>query len=203
VTGLSQSRPIFCGDAFVAALSLVLAMVQVKSAPTNRVYVAGHTPYIFEILDILCRWQRPVIWSSLFPRQGEADLARMLYERGTPAALTEYNPESWRKGDLVLLFSVPPGLTIRSGAARVIDLTEQAAGRLPRWEAVLAAQGVDSRLGFLCPIMEAFLSPKEVSSGRPRDNILEILRAGYELDVWDLFLDNRDGGLYNTIKGSV
>jgi len=193
--------PVYTGWYFTAALALVLAKERLATDKVRRLYVAGHTPCIPEIIDQLSRWHCPVLWSSPVPAQCEAILHQLYYERGCRAAVTAFRPMSWEPGDLVLSFNRPLAKLALASRADVIDLSPEADGFFPYLEQDLALQGIDCRLGYLGPIMESFVNSSRVLSENPRDSIIRTLAGGEAYGCWELILDNEPAAHYNSLKG--
>ncbi|MGE5453867.1 MAG: hypothetical protein ACM3O9_01575 [Methylocystaceae bacterium] len=194
-------RPLFTGWYFTAALALILARERLASDQVRRLYVAGHTPCIPEIIDLLSHWHCPVLWSSPVPAQCEAILHQLYYERGCRAAVTAFRPMTWEPGDLVLSFNQPLAKLALASRAQVIDLSPEAYGFFPYLEQNLIAQGVDRRLGYLGPLMEAFVNQGRVLSQNPQDSIIKTLAGGAAYGCWELILDNELSAHYNSLKG--
>ncbi|MGE5380857.1 MAG: hypothetical protein ACM3NT_07280 [Methylocystaceae bacterium] len=193
--------PIYTGWFFTAALALVLARQRLNGDKVNRLYIAGHTPCIPEIIDQLSRWHCPVLWSSPVPSQCEKMLHKLYYERGCRAAVTAFRPMNWEPGDLVLSFNQPLAHLALASRAQVIDVSPEASGFFPLLEKSLSMQGIDYRLGYLGPIMEAFVNEGQVLSENPRDSIIKTLTGGEKYGCWELILDNHTTANYNSLKG--
>lgn len=193
--------PVYTGWYFTAALALVLARQRLAANRVNRLYIAGHTPCIPEIIDQLSRWHCPVLWSSPVPSQCESILHKLYYERGCRAAVTAFRPMSWEPGDLVLSFNRSLANLALASQAEVIDLSPEAEGFFPYLEQDWRRKGIDCRLGYLGPIMESFVNGGQVLSENPRDSIIRTLAGGVTYGCWELFLDNELNAHYNSLKG--
>ncbi len=149
------------GDTFIPALALAVAENEFGESGREKLWLVGDFPGMVPLISLTARLGIPVAVQTAHPSRLEPIAHRLMYEEGVAVSLGSFNPASWGKRDVVMIFE-PAYLPFARDAARewnipVIDLTDDSTSLAPRLESELQEQGIDPSLKTTAPLLEAWL----------------------------------------------
>lgn len=189
------------GSGFIISMTLLKLTDRLADAEARRIILASDHSFCLELTPFLSeRFGLPLMLQSRTPARQEAAALRLLYDEGIPLSLGLFDPEKWRKDDIILAFDEPYAYWgSRYGRGIQMNLGENSSGHAPLLELRLAASGVAPFLHNLAPLMEAAIlaDGDEKTAGR---GLVEMIEAKGQ-DLWYYFLDNTGQSHYNSLKG--
>ncbi|MDD3269205.1 MAG: hypothetical protein PHX14_07780 [Syntrophomonadaceae bacterium] len=197
---LFKSLPLVFGDNFIKALASVLVRETLSRRDIKKLVVVGDTDYFADFINEISNLGIPVSLQSHHPSRQEVLAYRLLYEKGHAISTSYIKPQQWQRGDLVLMFdSDQQQLAITYPQAFYIKLGNDACNFALELEHRLYSNGIDHALHNLAPILEISLLSKagiwdrgieqNNAKGEEGQCFLLLQELGYELGLWDLFLD--------------
>lgn len=197
---LFSGLPMIFGDNFIKALASVLVRETLSRREIKKLIIVGDTEYFPEFVYEVSSLGIPVSLQNYNPCPYEVMAYRLLYEKGQAVSTSYITPQNWERSDLVLMFD-PDGqqMAISSPQAFCIKLSNDAIGLARELEGRLKKNGIDWALHNLAPIMEISLLSKagiwepdaeqNNAKGDEGRRFLLLQKLGYDLGLWDLFLD--------------
>lgn len=196
---LFQNLPLVFGDNFIKALASVLVRETISRRDIKKLVVIGDTDYFLEFIGEISNLGIPVSLQSDHPSRQEILAYHLLYEKGHAVSTSYIKPQNWQRGDLILMLDQDQRqLAITYPRAFYLKLSNNACNLALELEQRLQQNGIDHALHNLAPIMEISLLAKagicdrdaEQNNAREEGRCFLFLQElGYELGLWDLFLD--------------
>lgn len=196
----APAYPVIYGDSFIKALAAVLVRQSIESRSIDKIVVVGDMIELLPLLENLSRFPVPISVQNTHPTRHEVTAHKLLYEKGMAISNSYVNPESWQKGDLIVLFeSGYRRMVLASPQAFYIELANESRGLAPSLEKALLMVGMDASLQTLAPILESCLYTKagiqhqyvenEQLDFKPDHNeeFAKLIEAGEEMGVWEPF----------------
>lgn len=186
------------GDHFIKALALAFIKRILGRHGVKRVIIATDHEDLAAFIDYMPRLGVPLSVQSYHPARYEPIAYQMMYEKGLAVSTSLFNPHSWEKGDLVVVFDPRDRFIALSHQSMFfLQLGNKSCNLAPDLEVSLGSYGIKSGLHSLAPILELCLMPAATG--------LSPLNGGYGIDhpqafvaleeaassrgLWDLFLD--------------
>ncbi|MDD2620412.1 MAG: hypothetical protein PHC92_07065 [Syntrophomonadaceae bacterium] len=197
---LFNQLPLVFGDNFIKALASVMIRETLSRRNINKLVVVGDTEYFADFICEISNLGIPVSLQSHNPCRQEVMAYRLLYEKGHAVSTSYIKPQHWQRGDLILMFDPDQQqLAITYPQAFYIKLSNEVCNLALELENRLQKNGIDYLLHNLAPILEISLLSKagiwgsdaEQNNAREGEGqrFLVLQKIGYELGLWDLFLD--------------
>lgn len=192
--------PVIFGDNFIKVLAAVLVRDTLQNHAVDKLIVVGDMPDLIPLLEHLARYLVPISVQNTQPARFEYTAYKLLYERGLAVSNSYICPESWEKGDLILLFDAAcKRLALAARHTFYIELINESRGLAPGLENDLSRVGMDDHLQTLAPILESCLYTKagiEQASVEKLELDLQVnqsmelekwIKAGDEMGLWEVF----------------
>ncbi|MEN6327990.1 MAG: hypothetical protein ABFD18_17495 [Syntrophomonas sp.] len=196
---LFSNFPLVFGDNFIKALASVLVRETLSRRDIKKLVVIGDTDYFLDFISEISNLGIPVSLQSDHPSRQEILAYHLLYEKGHAVSTSYIKPQHWQRGDLVLMLDQEQQqLAITYPQAFYLKLSNNASNLALELEQRLQQNGIDHALHNLAPILEISLLAKagiwdrDAEQNKPKGEgqcFLFLQELGYELGLWDLFLD--------------
>lgn len=187
------------GDHFIKALAAAYIKHSLSRHDIKRIVIATDHEDLVDFMEYASRFDLPVSIQSFQPARYEPVAYQMMYDNGRIVSTSMFNPQSWSKGDLVVVFDPQDRfVAISPRDVFCLQLGNKSCNLAPSLEHDLQCHGVEARLHNLAPIMELYL---ERYSKKPPAEVLEphgantgqdfvpLDKAANSLGLWELFLD--------------
>ena len=153
-----SSMNIAWGNGFILALALVLVEEVVDAYGADRLFLVGDFPGLPGLISLVGEMGVPVVVQDLHPSRYEPVAHHLLYEQGVAMNVGRINPDSWSRGDAVLIFDpYYHRCAIGKKGILFISLTDDSCNHAPELEYNLRRQGLNGTLEYLAPILESCL----------------------------------------------
>jgi len=192
--------PALFGENFIKVLAAVLVRNTLERHAVNKLIVVGELPELIPLLEHLGRYLIPISVQNTHPARFEYAAYKLLYERGLAVSNSYICPDTWEKGDLILLFDAAcKGLALAAPHTFYFELINESRGLAPGLENDLNRAGMDDHLQTLAPILESCLYTKagikQVSvekveldfQVKQRAELEKLIEAGDEMGLWEAF----------------
>lgn len=192
--------PVIFGDNFIKVLAAVLVRDTLKNHAVDKLIVVGDMPELVPLLEHLARYLIPISVQNTHPARFEYTAYKLLYEKGLAVSNSYICPDTWEKGDLILLFDAAcKRLAMASPQTFYIELINESQGLAPGLENDLSRVGMDAHMQTLAPILESCLYTKagieqaSVESVelnfqiKQRVELEKLIQAGDEMGLWEVF----------------
>lgn len=188
------------GDNFIKALASVLVKETLSRRDIKKLVIVGDTDCFADFITEISNLGIPVSLQSYHPGRQEILAYRLLYEKGHAVSTSYINPQNWQRGDLILMFDPDQQqLAITYPQAFYIKLSNDVSDLALELENRLQNNGISHALHNLAPILEISLLSKagiwgenaeqNDARGEEGQRFLILQKLGYELGLWNLFLD--------------
>ncbi|MGI6467597.1 MAG: hypothetical protein GXZ09_10820 [Syntrophomonadaceae bacterium] len=187
------------GDHFIKALAAAYIKRTLSCHAVKRIIIATDHEDVAEFAEYAARFDVPLSIQSFHPAGYEALAYQMMYEHGRAVSTSLFNPRSWSKGDLVVIFDTQDRLvTISSRDVFALKLSNLSHNLSPLLENHLQNHGLEARLHNLAPIMELCLwmlaarANPRADASKAEDGLpvfLQLEKSATLLGLWELFLD--------------
>lgn len=208
---LANNYSVVFGDNFIKALANVLINDTLSKHDIKKIILLGETEAFEDFLEVIAGYEVPLSIQNQNPHQYEIMVHRMLYEKGCAISNSYIAPKNWETGDMIISFNQDKGgLIVGSPALYYLEFSNHSVNMAPDLETSLKINGITPSFHSLAPILETCLLAKAgfSSSNEEQDEtnlltggkfFLKLQEIGNDLGIWDLFLDNENRGLYNTL----
>ncbi len=196
---LFSNLPLVFGDNFIKALASVLVRETLSRRDIKKLVVVGDTDYFLDFISEISNLGIPVSLQSDHPSRQEILAYHLLYEKGHAVSTSYIKPQHWQRGDLVLMIDQDrQQLAITYPQAFYLRLGNDVCNLALELEQRLQQNGIDRALHNLAPILEISLLAKagiwdhDAEQNKAKGEgqcFLFLQELGYELGLWDLFLD--------------
>lgn len=186
------------GDHFVKALAAAYIKRILNQHDVKRVIIATDNEDLVGFMDYLSRFGVPLSVQTYHPARYEPVAHQMMYEKGLAVSTSMFNPLSWERGDLVVVFDPQDRfMTLSPRSVFYLQLGNNSRNLAPALESSLSSYGVNACLHNLAPIMELCLGPVAAelppAEGSGETNhpqaFIALEKAAASLGLWELFLD--------------
>lgn len=190
---------IIFGDHFIKALAAAYINRSLNRHAVKRIIIATDNEDLVDFVDYASRFDVPLSIQSYQPARYEPVAHQMMYENGRAVSTSLFNPRSWSKGDLVVIFDPRDRfVAISPPDVFCLQLGNRSENIAPVLENNLKNHGVEARLCILAPIMElclGIITAKQPSRETvtaetvlPPD-FIRVEKSASSLGLWELFLD--------------
>lgn len=196
---LFSNLPLVFGDNFIKALASVLVRETLSRRDIKKLVVVGDTDYFLDFISEISNLGIPVSLQSDHPSRQEILAYHLLYEKGHAVSTSYIKPQHWQRGDLVLMIDQDrQQLALTYPQAFYLRLGNDVCNLALELEQRLQQNGMDRALHNLAPILEISLLAKagiwdhDAEQNKAKGEgqcFLFLQELGYELGLWDLFLD--------------
>jgi hypothetical protein len=188
------------GDHFIKALAAAYIKRSLSRHDIKRIVVATDNEDLIDFMEYASQFDVPVSLQSYQPARYEPAAYQMMYQNGRIVSTSMFNPQSWSKGDLVVVFDPQDRFTaISPRDVFCLQLGNSSRNLAPLLERSLESDGVEAELHNLAPIMELCLGThcQRQDGGAPPHDCRNVQPAAFIsleesarlLGLWDLFLD--------------
>lgn len=187
------------GDHFIKALAAAYIKNSLSRHDIKRIVIATDHEDLVDFMDYASRFDLPVSIQSYQPARYEPVAYQMMYENGRIVSTSMFNPHSWSKGDLVVVFDPRDRfLGISPRDVFCLQLGNRSCNLAPSLEHDLQCHGVEARLHNLAPIMELYIGPhaekqpvvlNDCCGAIAGQEFVLMEKAANSLGLWELFLD--------------
>lgn len=186
------------GDHFVKALAAAHIKRTLSKHDVKRIIIATDNEDLAEFMDYASRFGVPLSVQTYHPARYEPVAYQMMYEKGLAVSTSMFNPQSWERGDLVVVFDPQDRfMTLSSRSLFYLQLGNGSSNLAPALESSLSSCGVKACLHTLAPILELCLGPiaelPPAADGKGGTNhtraFIALEKAAASLGLWELFLD--------------
>jgi len=189
------------GDDFIKALAYVLIERIISKHGAERLVIVGEAEKLQDFITEVVEFNLPVSMQSLQAVKNEIFSYHMLYKYGYAVSNSHINPDGWDTGDIVVAFDqVNHKMVLANSDIKLLEFNNESYNLAPDIEHDVSNCGINSNLYNLAPILETCLLSKEGLLAEDEEQIntkyapykgfMRLREIGYELGLWDVFLDN-------------
>lgn len=186
------------GDNFIKALAAAFIKRTLSKHDMKRIVIATDNEDVMDFAEYVAYFDVPLSIQSYYPARYETAAYQMMYENGRAVSTSLFNPHSWRKGDLVVIFDTQDRfVAISTQDVFALQLGNLSHNLSPALENNLKNYGLEARLHNLAPIMELCLwmtaEPIPEADTNTEKALLpafiQLEKSANSLGLWELFLD--------------
>ncbi len=186
------------GDNFIKALALAFIRRILSQRQVKRVVVATDHQDLSPFIDYMPTFGVPLSVQSYHPARYEPLAHQIMYDKGVAVSTSVFNPGSWERGDLVVVFEPEDRFkNLPHQSESYLQLNDDSPLIPPVLAGSLASYGLKTSLFSLASILEICLEPAlarlaPAEKGLDHDSsqlFVAMEQAASSRGWWDLFLD--------------